>query len=404
MVERRYVFIGGFFTAGRAAEIVARSTGPVQHAADALQKGLLQGLASAAPHRAPVALNLPFIGSWPHGFSRLWYAAARDEREAGLPVIERSFLNVRMLRALWRLLATLRGLGDRRIRGPKTIIVYSANTPFVAAACIYKLLRPHTRICLILPDLLEFMGEGNWRYRLLKSVEGWLFDRLRPCIDHYVLLSRFMAERLHLPAGSYVVVEGMLTTGSLAEDAPLPARLTPGARSFLYTGVIARRYGIGDLLEAFAGLTDPDLELWICGEGDGQALVEAAARRDPRIRYAGQVTRDIAVAMQRRATVLVNPRRPEGVFTRYSFPSKTIEYLAAGRPVIMHALPGVPEDYRPHLVMPDTPDAAGLARAMQRIIDLPEAERIAMGARGCAFVTARKRPEDQCRRIVELIG
>ena len=116
------------------------------------------------------------------------------------------------------------------------------------------------------------------------------------------------------------------------------------------------------------------------------------------------MTRDIAVAMQRSAAVLVNPRRAEGVFTRYSFPSKTIEYLAAGRPVIMHALPGVPEDYRPHLVMPDTPDAAGLARAMQRTIDLPEAKRIAMGARGRAFVTARKRPEDQCRRIVELIG
>jgi glycosyltransferase involved in cell wall biosynthesis len=403
MVTKAYVFVGGLFTAARLPMIVSHSRGPVQHAADGLQKAMLAGLATTAAGRDLIALNLPFIGSWPGGYSRAWYRAATGEIEAGVPVIERSFLNVRFLRAFWRLAATLAGLVKSRTEPPRVIIVYSANTPFVAAAWLYKLAFPQTRICLVLPDLLEFMAEGSWRYRLLKAIEGGIFDLLRRRVDYFVLLSRHMAERLHLAEGRYVVVEGMVTSVA-APNLALPPVMTPGPRSFLYTGTLARRYGLGDLLDAFARLPDADLELWICGDGDGRADVEAAALKDRRIHYVGQVTRDLAVAMQRRAGVLVNPRRPEGAYTRYSFPSKTIEYLAAGRPVIMHALAGVPADYHPHLIIPQTPDVEGLALAMGRTIALPAEDLRAIGARGRDFVTTRKSPHVQCSRIVELIG
>jgi len=97
---------------------------------------------------------------------------------------------------------------------------------------------------------------------------------------------------------------------------------------------------------------------------------------------------------------MVNPRRPEGEFTRYSFPSKTMEYLASGRPVIMHWLAGIPEDYRPYLITPDTGDAQGLAAAMRRVAALPQAELRRIGAPGRDFVLTHKSPRVQIGKLL----
>ena len=38
----------------------------------------------------------------------------------------------------------------------------------------------------------------------------------------------------------------------------------------------------------------------------------------------------------------VNPRQNNEEFTKYSFPSKTMEYLASGVPVVAYKLDGIP--------------------------------------------------------------
>ena len=57
----------------------------------------------------------------------------------------------------------------------------------------------------------------------------------------------------------------------------------------------------------------------------------------------GCVTNDEIVRLQCEATLLVNPRPSDKEFCKYSFPSKTIEYMASGTPVLMTKLPGVPD-------------------------------------------------------------
>src|SRR5690606_28854588 len=99
-------------------------------------------------------------------------------------------------------------------------------------------------------------------------------------------------------------------------------------KTILYTGTLAKRYGIVHLLEAFALIKDQDYRLWICGDGDARDEVNEKVRMDPRITYFSQISRERVLKFQKKATVLVNPRKSEGEFTKYSFPSKTMEYLA----------------------------------------------------------------------------
>ena len=64
-----------------------------------------------------------------------------------------------------------------------------------------------------------------------------------------------------------------------------------------------------------------------------------------RIDYKGQVPPDIAKEIIDNASVLVNPRPNDSEYTKYSFPSKNIEYLMSGKAVVAYMLDGMPERY-----------------------------------------------------------
>lgn len=400
-MTRQIIFLGGIFLPREMEEIKNNSRGVIQNAADALQKALLRGLSSRWAGRIKL-VNIPFVGSFPRLYRRPSIPSCRDVLYENIEVLGVGFNNVRFIRTFTRFLAALRGLRQASGKDAATIIIYSAHLPFLAAGLLHARFARGAKICLVLPDLPEFMGEGGLTYRIAKKVESRLFYTLTKRVDYFVLLTRFMADRLGLAEGQYTVVEGVYDPegvaggdGSWSDE--------PGI-VFLYTGTLAARYGILDLLEAFRSLERADARLWICGAGDARQTVESLSQADPRIRYFGQVSREEAVALQARAHVLVNPRRPEGEFTKFSFPSKTMEYLAAGRPVVMHRLPGMPDEYLPYLRLPPAPDAGGLAAALREVAALPEAELRSQGAAGRQFVLREKTPAMQCARIVELIG
>ena len=53
-------------------------------------------------------------------------------------------------------------------------------------------------------------------------------------------------------------------------------------------------------------------------------------QKDKRIIYWGVVEQKHVFEMQQQATLLVNPRKGHEEYTKYSFPSKTMEYMASG--------------------------------------------------------------------------
>lgn len=387
------VFLGGFFLPDRAKSIEADSKIFVQYAADALQRNLVTGLAASISDLKVV--NLPFIGSFPQAYRSFFYRGSGKRQFGSVPVYEPNFINARFLRIPSRFWKSLFGI--MKAGRADYIVIYSAYLPFIAAAIAFKAFRPGLRITLILPDLIEYMGSGGGRWRrTIVSIETTIFSKMLKQIDGFVLLTGAMAERLGISSDRCLVLEGMIDQ----ERIVAPITLAPDEkRDITYTGTLDRRYGIVDLIEAFAMLEEPRIELKICGAGDAENEVRDAARRDPRIVFAGRVGPEEALRIQRDAFVLVNPRRPEGEFTKYSFPSKTLEYMATGRPVVMHRLPGIPDEYLPHIICPHTPDARGLAGSLREVLRMGHDAAQAAGVAAQTFVLENKTSELQCKKL-----
>ena len=243
---RPVVFLGGLFLPERIDAIRRQSRGPIQFAADVLQKAFLRGFATALDTPLSV-VNLPFVGSYPARYRALRFPAWSGTYPVGVPVEGRPFLNLQIVKYLSRFRSALTGLKAAIPRGSRaTVVIYSAHLPFLAAARLLRRSRPDIDMCLILPDLPEFMGVGGRVYVFLKSIESLLFRKLIADIDCFVLLTDAMGDRLGIPPARRVVVEGIFDPIDDEDAAATPSERPADEFPILYTGTLAARYGISD--------------------------------------------------------------------------------------------------------------------------------------------------------------
>ena len=166
-----------------------------------------------------------------------------------------------------------------------------------------------------------------------------------------------------------------------AAPGPLPPR-APDSLVALVPASLVPVKGHDVLLESLALLAARgrrDLELWLAGEGDARAGLEARARRyglATRVHFLGR--REDVFALMRSADLVALPSRREG------HPLALLEALALGRPAVASAVGGIDEIVHPGrtglLVPPEHP--AALADALGRLCADPALrERLGRAAR-----------------------
>ncbi len=140
-------------------------------------------------------------------------------------------------------------------------------------------------------------------------------------------------------------------------------------KTIVYTGSLNQYSSIELLLEAFSKINDQNLRLIVAGDGERENSVIDAMKLDTRISFLGKITNGEAIQLQHEADVLVCPRIPDDFVTKYTFPSKIMEYLATGNKVVAFHLQGIPQEYDAFLIYPESISAEALARAIVTIID-----------------------------------
>ena len=109
---------------------------------------------------------------------------------------------------------------------------------------------------------------------------------------------------------------------------------------FMYAGILEPVTGIDRLLLAFSQIKNANVRLSISGKGSLETRIRAAAKADSRIEYLGCVPYEEYLSNLKKADVLINPRNMDLPENANNFPSKIMEYLATGKPVISTRFPG----------------------------------------------------------------
>lgn len=101
-----------------------------------------------------------------------------------------------------------------------------------------------------------------------------------------------------------------------------------------YSGLLSTVTGVDLLIDAFKLIPNPDVRLYISGKGDLEQYVIEAAKQDRRIIYKGFLEEKEYYKMLNSAHVLINPRNMHLLQNQTNFPSKVLEYLAAGKTIV----------------------------------------------------------------------
>lgn len=405
-------FVCGIFPPENYQEVVNNSRGVIQYAADALQKSIIEGLGCLTSSELTI-INLPYIGSYPQRYVKLFsqkgdfiYTTQKGTVLTGYNV---RFCNLSGYKLYSRYICTYRALKSWLYKCPDdklVIVVYAIHTPFLKAAVKLKrkYISRQIRIVLIVPDLPEYMGGKNSFFsNKLRDLNKKILDKLYPSVDGYVLLSKYMVEMLPVGNKPWTIVEGIFNDNEKIFSKDLTGKIN-NIKTIFYSGTLAKRYGIQNLVEAFSLIKNPNIRLIICGAGDSEKVIQQYSQKDNRIIYKGQILREEVMKYQKQSTLLINPRTPEGEFTKYSFPSKTMEYLASGTPTLLYKLPGIPEEYYHYCFTIEHLGVEFLKKKIEEILMMDMDQLRDFGSNARKFILEKKNPIEQAKKIVQLIS
>lgn len=349
----KILMICGVYEKEYEGEVLQYTKGYAEQSANIFQRKLINGIKENEIEYK--IISAPFIGAYPIRYKQLKFKGF-DNRVGDIEYV--SFNNIWGLRNISRARAMKRAIKayfDCEDEENFLILIYCAHTPFLEAGVYAKQLRPKSKICFIVPDLPQYMNLDEKKRRIYDFFKKYDINKMNKYIDKvdsFVLLTEPMKEILNVGNRPYIVVEGLID--EIKDDTSAYEVKSDGIKRIVYTGKMNVKFGIKNLVDSFMKIKGENYRLILCGDGDARSYVEEQSKKDFRIEYKGVVTSLVAKEYINSADVLVNPRPNSEEYTKYSFPSKIIEYLMTGNPVVAYMLDGMPKCYESFIyIIPD---------------------------------------------------
>ena len=128
------------------------------------------------------------------------------------------------------------------------------------------------------------------------------------------------------------------------------------------------------------------------------------AESNSNVKYFGVQPNKHIVEQQLKASLLLNPRLTDAEYVKYSFPSKTMECMASGTPLLTTKLPGMPKDYYPYVYFFEDERVEGMLGAFRTVLSKSDEELHSFGANAKAFVMEKKTNLVQAKKLIEFIN
>lgn len=403
----KVVFLSHFYPNSKKDYYMKRSRCGLSAAADAHQYAIALGLNAYCDSFEIV--NLPAVSHFPLRYKDPWLASSYIE-ENGLKIHNVGYCTLPEYQFVSRCINARKKLEQIVSCYPEVvyIVVYGINFGINKAAIDIKNKYPERiKLCNIIPDLPQDVGNKNKNISKTQSFLRRLYFKQTedyfPSFDSFVLLTKYMREVVPCNDNQFIVSEGIYEETVTKR----PVHVTDSEDFILfYGGMLHERFGVKQLVDVFHSISNARMKLQLCGYGDCVEYVEKLSEKDKRIEYLGVIERERVLALEASASLLVNPRIPDNnPFTRYSFPSKTMEYFASATPTLIYQLDGIPEEYYRYCYSLDAyhTDSDSLKEKILEIYNMPISERIKMGKDARRFIIDNKNQMIEGEKIFRLL-
>lgn len=336
---------------------------------------------------------------------KIWFSSDK-EVEGNVQYYYLPMINVPIFKHVFNLIITLFAFAkwNCKKKGDKTIILDALNlTSSISVLIVSKVFR--TKSVAIITDIPKYSEYDTKK----KSISEYVFYSLYKLISHfiltrfdsYIVLTEHMNRIVNPKNKPYVVIEGMVDSNMKEVPNKLDSKYEN--KVVIYAGALREKYGVKKLIESFMKLKINDARLWLFGSGELESDIRRFEKIDNRIKYFGTVPNTVVVEEELKATLLVNPRPSKEEFTKYSFPSKNMEYMVSGTPVLTTALPGMPNEYYDYVYIIEDESVEGWTLKLEEILNKDKEELHKKGLEAKKFVLDNKNNVVQAKKVIALI-
>lgn len=278
-------------------------------------------------------------------------------------------------------------------RKVKTIVLSDVLNAPVAIGGMFAAKLCRVEYYTIITDIPELVFKN--KDKIYKQTSNYIIDRA----DGYILLTKQMNEYIRNFDKKYVIIEGLVDI--LEKDKNDSEK--DKRKICMYTGLIDKKYGIAKLVEAFIKADFENYELHIYGDGDYAEELVKVTDQYKMVKYFGTKLSSYIVKQQKKATLLINPRPTNEEYTKYSFPSKNMEYMVSGTPVLTTDLPGMPEEYRQYIYLFEDESIDGYCNTLKDVLGKSQEALKQKGENAKKFVLEYKNNIIQAQKVMDLI-
>ena len=230
------------------------------------------------------------------------------------------------------------------------------NCMNVATMLSKRAKRPVVGICTDSPSNITGTLKSYTMYLLKKASK----------LDGYIALTSELNTLFNDANKPHLIIEGIVENinQNTKKDGDTPY--------FFFGGSLSPRYGINALIEGFLALNRKDIKLVVAGHS-------GILKDYPNVEFKGVLDVKDVLKYEANAIANINPRPYSEDLDRFSIPSKTLEYMAAGRPVISVKNTILQKVFEDDVIWVNSSKSSDLMEGMNKALQLTEVERENIG-------------------------
>lgn len=309
-------------------------------AGNKMELGFVQGFLNNGI--STVAISVEAHGMWKMNHQPI-IVRGKQLKDEGADIITVPYINIPVIKQISiirNLKKKLKKCLAQKEFSEATLIVY--NTMTIFAKPVLDISRRKGLKCIAVVADLPIKFKKNFIRKIedrrqINAIRR--FDALIPLTEHIA--------KVFAPNTPYCVVEA----GCNPDDYRSQEKQKSAERvkTVVFSGTLNQLSGIELLLDAMRLVKTQDIVLNIYGDGPLRQYVEEQSKNRPNVNYFGRISNDEMLKVQSKASLLVCPRKSDDFTTKYTFPSKVLEYICAGVPVLANRLMGIPAEYEDYI-------------------------------------------------------
>lgn len=387
-MEKKLLYLG-YAVNDKEAELLSGAS----IAGNKMQLNLLKELSKKVNIEA---VTIYPVASYPRD-CHMYYKKDMRNLFHGLKYIRISFLNFPGIKQICQIIMTFLEISRFVRSNPKGIVLTYNMYPQLGIPVLLMKLFFKKKVFTLLADLpLDERRNRSFISKICKKI----YDKLTVvCIRHIdyaiVLNEHVISEyKLNIP---YIVMEGAVNASEINKQ-----KRSSKEKNIVYTGALTEYSGILLAIQAFNKINNSNVKLDIYGSGELEGEIREYASNNENIRFYGKKDNNEILKIQKDAWILINPRVVDNPISKVTFPSKVLEYMLSGRPVMATRLNGFTKDYEEKIIWIEEENPDYLAKLIESLISQDE-ELDCIGEKAQEFITENKNWKIQCEYIWKFI-